>query len=155
MSRKAIIFILTTLSVICASVIAVADDKEQLDHDQSIINSIIKSEAIMGGLGIIFFTAANYAISNKVDESITKNISPVLGGITEKVDSIAQNSQEIKLSISQMEGRYALLEQELEDIKEKLNEQKKEYTEKIGKLETELDKIEQMIAGIRGICPIK
>lgn len=155
MYKKTGIVILSTLSSIFISASAIAANKEQSSEDQLTIKEIVTSEVFLGGLAVILVYAGNYVVSKKVEESIKGNISPTLSVLVNKIDHITEASQDIKMSLIHLESKYSLVEKELENIKEKLNEQKKEYTDKIDKIEKELNHIEQIVSNIKSICPIE
>ena len=155
MYKKTVIVILSTLSSIFISASAIAANKEQSSEDQLTIKEIVTSEVFLGGLAVILVYAGNYVVSKKVEESIKGNISPTLSVLVSKIDHITEASQDIKMSLIHLESKYSLVEKELENIKEKLNEQKKEYTDKIDKIEKELNHIEQIVSNIKSICPIE
>ena len=155
MYKKTVIVILSTLSSIFISASVIAANKEQSSEDQLTIKEIVTSEVFLGGLAVILVYAGNYAVSKKVGESIRENISPILSNLVNKIDHITEASQDIKMSLLHLESKYSLVEKELENIKEKLNEQKKEYTDKINKIEKELNHIEQIVSNIKSICPIE
>lgn len=155
MHKKTGIVILSTLSSIFISASAIAANKEQSSEDQLTIKEIVTSEVFLGGLAVILVYAGNYVVSKKVEESIKGNISPTLSVLVNKIDHITEASQDIKMSLIHLESKYSLVEKELENIKEKLNEQKKEYTDKIDKIEKELNHIEQIVSNIKSICPIE
>ena len=155
MYKKTVIVILSTLSSIFISASAIAANKEQSSEDQLTIKEIVTSEVFLGGLAVILVYAGNYVVSKKVEESIKGNISPTLSVLVSKIDHITEASQDIKMSLLHLESKYSLVEKELENIKEKLNEQKKEYTDKINKIEKELNHIEQIVSNIKSICPIE
>lgn len=155
MYKKTGIVILSTLSSIFISASAIAANKEQSSEDQLTIKEIVTSEVFLGGLAVILVYAGNYVVSKKVEESIKGNISPTLSVLVSKIDHITEASQDIKMSLIHLESKYSLVEKELENIKEKLNEQKKEYTDKIDKIEKELNHIEQIVSNIKSICPIE
>lgn len=155
MYKKTVIVILSTLSSIFISASAIAANKEQSSEDQLTIKAIVTSEVFLGGLAVILVYAGNYVVSKKVDELIKGNISPTLDNLVNKIDHITEASQDIKMSLLHLESKYSLVEKELENIKEKLNEQKKEYTDKINKIEKELNHIEQIVSNIKSICPME